>query len=143
MNSKLSFSRLFQKIVGEKYILFPERGSENYIIFPENQWNKRKVKTNVSITIISYMLSKSRKLVGSYQKGNSGQNFFLKKLHSTIVDINNETNMKTTKSAPSPPLFNVGRDAEYLVTHKIYQLHQHWIRGEGEYLLCFASWCCC
>ena len=37
MNSKLSFSRLFQKIVGEKYIIFPERGSENYIIFQENQ----------------------------------------------------------------------------------------------------------
>ena len=37
MNSKLSFSRLFQKIVGEKYIIFPERVSENYIIFPENQ----------------------------------------------------------------------------------------------------------
>ena len=42
MNSKLSFSRHFQKIVGEKYIIFPERGSENYVIFPENQWNKRK-----------------------------------------------------------------------------------------------------
>ena len=40
MNSKLSFSRLFQKIVGEKKIIFPERGSENYIIFPENQWKE-------------------------------------------------------------------------------------------------------
>ena len=52
MNSKLSFSRLFQKIVGEKYIIFLERGSENYIIFPENQWNKRRdVETNTSVTI--------------------------------------------------------------------------------------------
>ena len=52
MNSKLSFSRLFQKIVGEKHIIFPERQSENYIIFPENQWNKRRdIETNVSITI--------------------------------------------------------------------------------------------
>ena len=52
MNSKLSFSRLFQTVIGEKYILFPERGSENYIIFPENQWNKRRdVETNMSITI--------------------------------------------------------------------------------------------
>ena len=52
MNSKISFSTLFQKIIGEKYIIFPERESENYIIFPENQWNKRRdVETNVSITI--------------------------------------------------------------------------------------------
>ena len=52
MNSELSFSRLFQKIVGEKHIIFPEKGSENYIIFPENQWNKRRdIETNVSITI--------------------------------------------------------------------------------------------
>ena len=52
MNSKLSFSRLFQKMVGEKYIIFPDRGSKNYIIFPENQWNKRGVRNNVSITVI-------------------------------------------------------------------------------------------
>ena len=52
MNSKLSFFRLFHKILGEKYINFSERGSENYIIFPENQWNKtRDIETNVSITI--------------------------------------------------------------------------------------------
>ena len=51
MKSKLSFSRLFQKIVGEKYIIFPE-GSENYVIFPEKQWNKRRdIETNVSIPI--------------------------------------------------------------------------------------------
>ena len=37
MNSKLLFSRLFQKMVAEKYIIFPERRAENYIIFPENQ----------------------------------------------------------------------------------------------------------
>ena len=52
MNSKISLSTLFQKIIGEKYIIFRERGSENYIIFLENQWNKRRdVETNVSITI--------------------------------------------------------------------------------------------
>ena len=52
MNSKLSFSRLFHKIVGEKYIIFPERGSKNHIIFPESQWNKKRdIETNVSITI--------------------------------------------------------------------------------------------
>ena len=52
MNSKISLSILFQKIIGEKYIIFWERGSENYIIFLENQWNKRRdVETNVSITI--------------------------------------------------------------------------------------------
>ena len=52
INSKLSFSRLFQKIVGENYIIFPEQGSENYIIFPENQLNKRRdTETIVSITI--------------------------------------------------------------------------------------------
>ena len=51
-NSKLSFSRLFQKIVGLKHIIFPEKGSENYIIFPKIQLNNRRdIETNRSITI--------------------------------------------------------------------------------------------
>ena len=61
MNCKLSFSRILQKIVGERYIIFPEWGSENYITFLENQWNKRRdIEINVSITIRAVIKQRSK-----------------------------------------------------------------------------------